>query len=480
MQVLQCAWSGQSPIDPVLCCKTGLAFERALIEPEVRKNGACPVTKVPVDFDTDFVRIQAPKYNTHGGFSLTFNESTKLMQDILESQVTEAVKLKSESSELKSKLKNALTRQEARIEVIRKLVTERDTLRSKLATGSSSRIVNELLEQFSHTDSHVDWKASLHQKSEMFELQKDSIRGNQVAQVDGESSKPSSSLDASSLLDKLRKEVAAQIESNSLRLNRVRKQLAQSNPTDPYLSQVSKSQKLQVSLKSSLKGLKGDCKLLGFHPINSELALLFADGHVLAVDLSTPEDKDTMSSSKRNESHTCFKVKVGSHSPNNKLAGRKPVPQLLPKFCYDEYSFGLAVVSGKDVEIWEVKLDSEQPETGNKSRKLFSVLFPQDVAQVVTHPLERLLVVSHGENISLVDFASRGIIQTFHAQLGEIDRGEDVQNGEQVNHTWLEWHPDGTLVAWSSNQEKKLIGLINVATGEILTELETNINFVSG
>jgi hypothetical protein len=479
MQVLQCARSGIAPTEPLLCCKTGLVFERSLIEAEVRITGMCPVTKILVDFDKDFVKIRAPKYNTHGGFQETTAENLEVLKESVESQISEAVKLKAEAAELKLKLKNVLTKQAARVEVIKKLATERDALRNKLSTGSSSRIVDELMQRHINDDSDFNWKSSLYHRTELFQAEQDKIFGNQtIAANQTADSIPKNQLanHSTAIMEKLRKEISSQIEANSLRLNRIRKQVTLSKQTDPYLTAHEKPQRLQVSLKSALADEKGEYSLLGYHPNNPELALLFGEDIVVGVDLSIPEEG--MTSSTRGDSQQTKKVKVSKHRPSVVSTGRRVLPVLLSKFCYDDYSFGIALIIAKEVEVWEVKLELDHPEALAKSRKLFSVSFNEDVSQITTHPLERLLIVSHGENISLIDFASRSLIQTYHVPLGEVER-EENKSVSSVHHVWLECHPDGTLVSWSTNQGLRKFGLLNIATGEILTQLESSIDFVS-
>lgn len=52
--------SGHVPEVPVVSVKSGLVFERRLIEHEIEEHGVCPVTKEPLSLE-DLIEIQIDK-----------------------------------------------------------------------------------------------------------------------------------------------------------------------------------------------------------------------------------------------------------------------------------------------------------------------------------------------------------------------------------------------------------------------------------
>ncbi|CAN6304934.1 unnamed protein product, partial [Urochloa humidicola] len=55
-----CAISGEVPDEPVVCKKSGLLFERRLIERYIEDHGKCPVTKEELTMD-DIVPVKTNK-----------------------------------------------------------------------------------------------------------------------------------------------------------------------------------------------------------------------------------------------------------------------------------------------------------------------------------------------------------------------------------------------------------------------------------
>ncbi|KAL5996891.1 E3 ubiquitin-protein ligase prp19 [Asimina triloba] len=55
-----CAISGETPEEPVVSTKSGLLYERRLIERHIADNGKCPITKEPLTMD-DIVPIKTHK-----------------------------------------------------------------------------------------------------------------------------------------------------------------------------------------------------------------------------------------------------------------------------------------------------------------------------------------------------------------------------------------------------------------------------------
>lgn len=236
MEALVCSLTQEPVIEPVLCIKTGQVFERSVIKTYLESKDNCPFTKMPLVYDTDFVAIRSlkgPRANT-----LNTIEAIKATQTGINSKIEEGWKLKNDAVELKDKLRKELARQQASLNLIRKLQQERDHLRSKLVTVQGS-IANDVV-----TEKKVTY-----------------------------------------IQDELEEEkVMAEIENNYIRLNLVRKELNASKELDPFQTgDIFK--KAKVREVKFLKEGKDKChwRLVGLHPLNTSIAVVESSHNHLNV-----------------------------------------------------------------------------------------------------------------------------------------------------------------------------------------------------
>ncbi|KAJ6817044.1 pre-mRNA-processing factor 19 [Iris pallida] len=128
-----CAISGEVPEDPVLSKKSGLLFERRLIERHIADNGRCPVTKEELSMD-DIIPVKTSKVvkprplqaaSIPGLLGVFQNEWDALMLSnfALEQQLHTA----------RQELSHALYQHDAACRVIARLKKERDEARTLLA-----------------------------------------------------------------------------------------------------------------------------------------------------------------------------------------------------------------------------------------------------------------------------------------------------------------------------------------------------------
>lgn len=231
-----CSLTSEPVIEPVLCLKTGQVFERDVIRAYLESKAYCPFTKAPLVFDTDFVQIKCwkgPRANTMGNI-----EVIKATQQGLIAKAEEGWKLKNDAVELKQKLTKELTRQQASLNLIRKLQKERDHLRSKLVTVHG-RIAEDL---------------SVGKKT-------------------------------THIIDELEEQkVMDEIESNYIRLNLVRKELNASKEADPFMSgEVFKKGKVREAKFLKEGREKSSWRFVGLHPLNTSIAVVESSHNHLNV-----------------------------------------------------------------------------------------------------------------------------------------------------------------------------------------------------
>ncbi|XP_057742767.1 pre-mRNA-processing factor 19-like [Arachis stenosperma] len=132
---MNCSISGEVPEDPVVSKKSGLLFEKRLIETHIADYGKCPITGEPLTLD-DLVPIKTGKIvkprpvqaaSIPGMLGMFQNEWDGLMLSnfALEQQLHTA----------RQELSHALYQHDAACRVIARLKKERDEARSLLATA---------------------------------------------------------------------------------------------------------------------------------------------------------------------------------------------------------------------------------------------------------------------------------------------------------------------------------------------------------
>eukprot|EP00210_Caulerpa_lentillifera_P004417 g4214.t1 len=127
-----CSISGQVPQTPVVSVKSGLIFEKRLIEHEIEEHGLCPKTQEPLSL-SDLVEIKLDKVakprpsagtSIPGLLSIFHNEWDALM--------LESHSLRQNLTAARQELSQALYQHDAACRVIARLIKERDTARDVL------------------------------------------------------------------------------------------------------------------------------------------------------------------------------------------------------------------------------------------------------------------------------------------------------------------------------------------------------------
>merc|ERR1711907_136296 len=136
-QAMFCSLSGQTPEDAVVSSKSGHLFERRLIEKYIENTGKCPVTNEALSTD-DLLSVKTSQAlkprpvqatSIPGMLSLFQNEWDALM--------LETYTLKQHLETVRQELSHALYQHDAACRVIARLIKERDTARSTLATAQA-------------------------------------------------------------------------------------------------------------------------------------------------------------------------------------------------------------------------------------------------------------------------------------------------------------------------------------------------------
>jgi len=221
MNPVCCALTGEPALDPVVCVKNGLTYERSSVKKLAQSLQHCPLTKLPLVYPEDFVAIRVAKA-PKAFFASRKLELDRFEEDLLQ-KVQEGLQLKRDAAELQTRVAREAARQAAAIRVIRRLTGERDHLRSKVAHMG---IVEEGLPV---------------QAGRQLEPEKD-----QAA------------------------DAKRRLEANCIRLHQVRRTLNALKETDPFVSKPlapSQTQQLPPSLD-------GGWRILGSHPANHTQALL--------------------------------------------------------------------------------------------------------------------------------------------------------------------------------------------------------------
>jgi len=126
------AVSGTVPEEPVVSKKSGLLFERRLIEKVVQETGRCPVTDEPLEKD-DILPLSTSKAIKPRPTSATSIPGLlSLFQNEWDATVLEAHQLRQALHATRQELSHALYQHDAATRVIARLLRERDAYRSRL------------------------------------------------------------------------------------------------------------------------------------------------------------------------------------------------------------------------------------------------------------------------------------------------------------------------------------------------------------
>eukprot|EP00656_Telonema_subtile_P053784 TRINITY_DN7861_c0_g1_i1.p1 TRINITY_DN7861_c0_g1~~TRINITY_DN7861_c0_g1_i1.p1 ORF type:complete len:502 (-),score=126.39 TRINITY_DN7861_c0_g1_i1:324-1829(-) len=132
-----CQLSGQAPEDPVVTAKTGLLFERRLIEKYIDSTGKCPITSEELSMD-DLISIKANKVVKPRPVQATsIPGMLALFQNEWDALMLETFTLKQHLDTVRQELSHSLYQHDAACRVIARLTKERDQARQALTTAQA-------------------------------------------------------------------------------------------------------------------------------------------------------------------------------------------------------------------------------------------------------------------------------------------------------------------------------------------------------
>mmetsp|Transcript_2602 Transcript_2602/g.4424 ORF Transcript_2602/g.4424 Transcript_2602/m.4424 type:complete len:504 (+) Transcript_2602:171-1682(+) len=135
-----CSITGQVPEQPVVSTKSGLVFERRLVEKFLREKSTCPITGEPLSVD-DLLPLKtnkaikprtAPATSIPGLLSIFHDEWDALM--------LETHTLRQHLNDVRQELCHALYQQDAATRVIARLIRERDDARGALENAHATLV----------------------------------------------------------------------------------------------------------------------------------------------------------------------------------------------------------------------------------------------------------------------------------------------------------------------------------------------------
>lgn len=142
-----CAISGEIPKDPVVSKKTGIIFEKSLIEKYVASNGdSCPITNTPLTVD-DLLPIHVSS-GTASRPRLPLSESSSIpgllttFQNEWDEVMLETFTLKQHLDSTRKELSHSLFQHEAACRVIARLKRELDEAHHMISTLQTSGVTN--------------------------------------------------------------------------------------------------------------------------------------------------------------------------------------------------------------------------------------------------------------------------------------------------------------------------------------------------
>jgi len=136
-QKMFCQISGQTPEDPVVTAKSGLLFERRLIQKYIESSGKCPVTGEELSAD-DLISIKANKVVKPRPVQATSIPGMLAMfQNEWDALMLETFTLKQHLETVRQELSHSLYQHDAACRVIARLTKERDAARHALSTAQA-------------------------------------------------------------------------------------------------------------------------------------------------------------------------------------------------------------------------------------------------------------------------------------------------------------------------------------------------------
>lgn len=121
-----CALSGKITIHPVICLKTGYIFNKDLIEHYIDSTGKCPITQIELKKD-DLMEIKGNEFSKPRNINdSSINGLFASLKDEFDSRVNDVSRLKKEIDDKKRELANASYKYEASINVINRLIQEKE------------------------------------------------------------------------------------------------------------------------------------------------------------------------------------------------------------------------------------------------------------------------------------------------------------------------------------------------------------------
>lgn len=132
MSVTHCAISGQPLLNPVVCVRTGLVFEKKVVLKHVEATGRCPITGAEVT-PADFIDLQVnPSVKPRPMSATSIPSLIETFQTEWDALILEQQGLKKHMDQLRQELSHALYQNDAATRVIARLLKEREELRAEL------------------------------------------------------------------------------------------------------------------------------------------------------------------------------------------------------------------------------------------------------------------------------------------------------------------------------------------------------------
>ncbi|MEW5314056.1 MAG: hypothetical protein WDW38_005580 [Sanguina aurantia] len=128
-----CAISGSVPEHPVVSVKSGLLFEKTLVEKYVRETGVCPITKETLGSD-DLLPLKTNKaVKPRTAASTSIPGMLGLFHDEWDALMLETHSLRTSLNSVRQELSHALYQHDSACRVIARVMRERDEARAALS-----------------------------------------------------------------------------------------------------------------------------------------------------------------------------------------------------------------------------------------------------------------------------------------------------------------------------------------------------------
>lgn len=136
-RLIYCTINKEPTPNPVICSKTGYAFDKDTIRIYLEKSkNECPITKIPLKFPEDFIEMKGLKGPTlSNNTTISRSENIEKIIDNYKEITEEAKTYKKTINLLKEKLTSSLKRQKSALSLIKLLKRERDDARKKLSSS---------------------------------------------------------------------------------------------------------------------------------------------------------------------------------------------------------------------------------------------------------------------------------------------------------------------------------------------------------